>query len=325
MTPEEFEARWAALPQPISDTKFEASEVLANSGVWVARDFAERPHLLVRVPDDAALNAIGTRGLSAKIGIHRIEGHEANYIDLASLDSAVDDTFASVAAEVASVLTDTVADQRAGAVENLLSEWRWFWGVDASSMTSTDAIGLFGELWFLLRWAGVSAESIEAWGASNGARHDFQWTDRSVEVKVTSRAGPVVHTVQHLDQLANPETGELFLYSLKIVRDSLAANSLHSLVEAALSHLTHAPAVRADLLAKLGPRGYTRVGRGESAVQYRVLDEALYRVADGFPRLTEDTFPDGLPEAIVKVSYQLDMNTCADWCVARTPEGWPPH
>ena len=192
MTPEEFQTRWQRLPSPASARELEASEVVDGSGVWIARDHADRQHLLVRVPDSVPIDVAGTHGLSVTVGRHRIAAHQdATYIDLVCLDDAVATTFAAVAADIADEAVAADADDRRGRVTAALSEWRWFWGVDPTRLSSSDAIGLFGELWFLLRWAGVSKESINAWEASNGARHDFQWPARSVEVEgnVAARGG----------------------------------------------------------------------------------------------------------------------------------------
>ncbi len=323
MTPEEFQTRWRALSVPATASTLEASEAVDNTGVWIARDNLDRPHLLVSVPNGTQLDATGTHGLSVSIVRHRIPDRaEASYIDLLCLDPAVVDTFAAVAADIAdeTALTD-VPDRRARVVA-ALGKWRWFWGVDPARLSSSDAVGLFGELWFLVRWAGVSPESIAAWEASNGARHDFQWSDRSVEVKATSRAGGAVHTIQHLEQLDDPETGDLYLFSLRIMHDALAANTLNSLVEAATSALTDRPEERAALLAKLGQRGYTPVGRDQSAAPYRVVDESLYKVGSGFPRLTRASFDGGLPNGVTSVSYQLDMAACEPWRAAMDPDTW---
>lgn len=310
---------------PASVAQLEAREVEAGSGVWVARDHLNRQHLLVRVPDDVILDIASTHGLSASVASHRIPNHaDANYIDLVCLDQAVAATFAAVAADIAEETVQAEADARRSQVITALNEWRWFWGVDPTRLSSTDAMGLFGELWFLIRWAGVSPESVEAWDASNGARHDFQWPVHSVEVKATSRAGAVVHTIQHLEQLDNAETGDLYLYSLRVARDALAANTLNSLVEVATTALSDAPGARAELLTKLGQRGYTPAGRDQSAVPYRVVEEGLYRVGDDFPRLTQASFSDGLPDGITGVSYQLDMTACTSWRVGRDPTTWPP-
>lgn len=325
MTPEEFELRWRELPAPTSLTQLEASEVVTGSGVWIARDHAGRSHLLIRVPDGVTLEVAGTRGLSAEVTRHRVPTQtDATYIDLVGLDQDASTTFAAVAADIAEEAVRADAHERRSQVISALNKWRWFWGVDPTQLSASDVVGLFGELWFLIRWTGVSPDSVRAWDASNGARHDFQWSQRSVEVKTTSRAGVIVHTIQHLDQLADAETGQLYLYSLRVTRDALAANTLNTLVEVATAALSGQPDARADLLAKLGQRGYSPASRDQSAVPYRVIDEGLYTISHDFPRLTPESFPNGLPNGVTSVSYRLDMNACARWRVAGEPSGWPP-
>ena len=143
-------------------------------------------------------------------------------------------------------------------------------------------------------------------------------------MKTTARSGAATHTIEHLEQLDEAVAGQLYLFSLRIARDALAANSVNSLAEAAIKALRNDPVTRADLMAKLAQRGYTPVGRDESDVTYRVLDEGLYRVADGFPRLTPQSFSGGLPQGIASVSYQLDMNACGEWRTDATPGRWVP-
>jgi len=325
VTPEEYQARWRELPVPANDSQLEAVEVATGSGVWIARDRTSRQHLLVQVPDGVTLEIAGTHGLSAAVTRHRIPGHtDAAYIDIVCLDDAVAATFAAVAVDIADEAIGADPQGRRSQVIGALNEWRWFWGSDPTQLSSTEAVGLFGELWFLIRWAGVSADSVNAWDASNGARHDFQWPAHSVEVKTTSRSGAIVHNIQHLEQLEDAESGDLFLYSVRVARDALAANSLNSLVEIATAALATDAVTRAELTTKLGRRGYSPARRDQSAVPYRVIEETLYRITDGFPRLTGSSFPSGLPNGIEKVSYQLDMAACGDWRIDLGATDWPP-
>ena len=324
MTPEEFQSHWRNLPIPVVAGQLEAVEIKRNSGVWIARDHSDRAHLLVRVPPDVVLDIAGTHGMGISVVKHRVPDQpDASYIDLICLDPAVTTTFAAVAVDIAAETVAADHDARRAQVIGALNEWRWFWGVDPTRMTAKDAVGLFGELWFLLRWAGLSPASVGAWDATNGARHDFQWPERSVEVKTTSRSGLIAHTIQHLEQLENPETGDLYLYSLRVARDVLAANTLHSLVEAAANGLSGHPETRVELMTKLGGRGYTPAAREQSIVPYRIIEEKLYRVEGQFPRLTRESFPQGLPVGVSRISYQLNMNVCDPWTVDRTPENWP--
>lgn len=325
MTPAEFQSAWEALRTPVTNHELEATEVSPGSGVWVARDNSDYQHLLVLVDGRTELGLDETHGLKVAITQHRIAGRgDAPYVDLVCLDAGALQTFAVVASEIANTAAATTLDERTRAVAAAVREWRWFWGVDAGGMSRTDAVGLFGELWFLNRWAGVSAASVAAWDASNGSRHDFQWQTSSVEVKTTAQAGAVVHSIQHLEQLDDAENGQLLLYSLRVARDALAANSVSSLATAARHMLRDDPVSRSDLMAKLAQRGYTPAGHDESEVTYRIVDEGLYRVADDFPRLTPRSFPSGLPSGVISVSYQLDMTACAAWRTDAAPERWMP-
>jgi len=323
MTPDEFQSRWRSLPLPRLDSQFEAAEVAAGSGVWIARDYANRAHLLVEVPDDVVIDVEGTHGLGVSLARHRIVDHpDSQHIDLVCLDPAVAPTFAVVAADVAAEAVGSALGTRRDGVVAVLDEWRWFWSIDPNRLSGTDAVGLFGELWFLIRWVGVSADSVGAWTASSGARHDFQWPMRSVEVKTTSQSGAVIHTIQNLEQLDDAETGELYLFSLQLARDSLAVNSLNSLVNIVTAAMVADAGARAELLRKLSQRGYTPAAHEHASTSYRIIREELYRVAGAFPRLTRSAFSGGVPDGITKISYQLDMNACTAWRVDRDAIEW---
>jgi len=326
VSPAEFTAIWEQLPRPGTNDELEAREIVESSGVWVARDNADHQHLLVLVDGQQEVPIDETHGLSVSIRRHSIAGRgEAQYVDLVCLDPAMNATFGAVASEIATAVIDRPLSQRTNAVVTAVRSWRWFWGVDPGQMSLTDAVGLFGELWFLHRWAGMTAANVTAWEGSNGSRHDFQWPSTSVEVKTTSRSsGAVLHTVENLQQLDDPASGDLYLYSLRIAPDALAANSVRGLAESALAMLQEDPAVRAEVMAKLAARGYTPVGQGQGVTTYRVVDEALYRVGDGFPRVTSETFPTGLPHGVTGLSYQLDMTACGAWRTDATPGSWTP-
>jgi len=213
------------------------------------------------------------------------------------------------------------------AVVAALARWQWFWGVESGRLSAQDALGLFGELWFFHRWAGDVPGVLAAWTASTGSRHDFQWPERSVEVKAASRRadGAVVHKIQNLDQLADPEEGRLFLFSIRVVRDQLAHNSLPELVDRIGETLRGNPQARDEFSRKLGQRGYSPAHRHRYETPYRVLGEHLYTVDGAFPRLTVHSFAGGLPPGIADVSYMIDMAVCDQWLVATGPRGWTLH
>lgn len=324
MNPEQLDKAWQALATPDSARQLEAMPI-SGSNAWAAIDSEGQRHLLLRVPDSTETPPTVTRGLRVTVARHQVQGNEpADYLDLVCLSDDLAPTFTAVAADIGEEAGTAPPEQRVRAVVSALGRWQWFWGVETGRLSEQDALGLFAELWFLHRWEGGGAHVIEGWTASTGSRHDFQWPERSVEVKATGRRadGAVLHRIQHLDQLTEPEEGELYLFSLRVVRDKLAHNTLPDIVDRVTEDLRGNPQAKDELARKLGQRGYSPAFRRQHATRYRILGENMYRVRVGFPRLTMDSFVDGLQPGIADVSYLIDMATCDPWLVATSPDAW---
>jgi hypothetical protein len=324
VNPEQLDRAWQTLATPDNAQQLEAMSISANDA-WVAIDHEGLRHLLLLVPDGTEAPATVTRGLRVTVARHQVQGNEpADYLDLVCLSDDLAPTFTAVVADIGDEAGTAHAEQRVAAVVSALGRWQWFWGVEMDRLSELDALGLFAELWFLHRWEGGGAGAVEAWTASTGSRHDFQWPEHSVEVKATSRRadGAVLHRIQHLDQLADPEEGELFLFSLRVVRDELARNTLPDVVDRITEGLRGNAPAKDELARKLGQRGYSPAFRRQHETPYRILGEQMYRVGPGFPRLTNESFVGGVQPGIVDVSYLIDMATCDPWLVATGPGAW---
>ena len=206
---------------------------------------------------------------------------------------------------------------------NTLARWRAFWSVKTSGISREEALGLFGELWFLRRWLGnLNAATIRCWQATESARHDFQWAQASVEVKTaaTQSAGPPVHRITSLEQLADPEQGNLFLFSLQVCNDALAANTLQNLANAITADLRDDFVALEEFNGKLAARGYSLESQF-ATMPLRILGERLYRVDATFPRIIRESFgTSGAPQGVVGVSYELDLSACDNWLLAKRPQ-----
>lgn len=326
MNAAELEVTWRSLPTPDSKYELGAAAVAADQ-IWAAMDHQGRRHLLLQVPDGSDAPPTTTRGLQVSVARHQVRGGQpAAYLDLACLSEDVAPTFTAVAADIGADASEVSLDDRLAAVTTALARWQWFWGVEPGGLSEREALGLFGELWFLYRWAKPSGKTIDAWTGPEGARHDFQWQEHSVEVKSTARRadGAVLHRIQNLDQLSDPENGQLFLFSLRVVRDQLAHNTLPNLIELISQRIRGDSHIQDEFARKLGQEGYSPAHRNRYDIPYRVLGECLYTVNPGFPRLTVDSFPAGLPGGICEIAYVIDMAVCDPWLTATNPESWPP-
>jgi hypothetical protein len=242
-------------------------------------------------------------------------------------DSGQHYTFAAIAQDLIRSIRQTPGLHR-DSILSALARWRAFWTVRVGDMSREDALGLFGELWFLRRWLGtVNAVAVNHWQATYSARHDFQWASASVEVKTatTQSAGPPIHRIASLEQLSDPEQGQLYLFSLQVCEDALATNTLHSLVTALTVELEVDFQALSEFNNKLAARGYSPADQQAPARKLRILSERLYRIDDAFPRFTRTSFlPAGLPAGIVGMEYLLDLTACEDWLVAKQPGAGQP-
>lgn len=324
MNPDDLDRAWQSLATPDSAQQL-AAAAIPGDDVWAAIDHQAQRHLLLRVPEGTEAPPTVTRGLRVTVARHQVLGGDpADYLDLVCLSNEMTMTFTAVAADIGAEAGPAIPEHRLSAVVSALGRWQWFWGIEADRLSEQDALGLFAELWFLLRWEGGGETAVDAWTASAGSRHDFQWPKRSIEVKATGRRadGAVVHRIQHLDQLADPEEGILYLFSLRVVRDELARNTLPSLIDRVTEGLRGNARAKEGFARKLGLRGYSPAFRRHHETPYRILGEHMYSVGPGFPRLTLDSFATGLPAGIGNVSYVLDMAACDAWLVATGPDGW---
>ena len=327
MTLDELESSWAALPPPGPSDGISGRRAVGlpvDRPVYLAVDGRGRRHLLIQVPDGTTpVIQRETRSLEVSTARFQVGANpEAVYVDLLCTDSAQYVTFSAIAQDLIRSLQNSAGPMR-DSIINALARWRAFWSSKATGMSREDALGLFGELWFLRRWLGtLNAEVIQCWQATAAARHDFQWSSASVEVKAatTQTTGAPVHHIVSLDQLADPERGQLFLFSLQVCDDALAANTLHTLVNAISGDLQADFQALAMLNDKLAARGYSPADRQSSARPLRILAERLYRVDDRFPRLTRRSFqPIGLPPGIVSMEYAVDLAVCGSWLIATVP------
>lgn len=293
--------------------------------MYLAVDSQRRRHLLVQVPDATApVSQRDTRSLEVTTARFQVGSNpESLYVDFVCTDSAQHATFSAIAQDLIRSLRQSSGPLR-DSILSALARWRAFWIVKATRMSREEALGLFGELWFLRRWLGiVTAATLRRWQATDAARHDFQWSSASVEVKTatTQSAGAPVHRIASLEQLADPELGQLYLFSLQVCDDALAANTLHSLVASLTADLEADFHSLSEFNDKLAARGYSPVACQSAARVLRILGERLYCVDASFPRIVRETFGNhGAPRGVVSVSYELNLAVCDKWLVATRPQ-----
>ena len=292
-----------------------ASPSSSNAFVWYARDEHGCYHLLIQIDESEPVRELmTTKGLMARTTEFSPEGGPpALWIDVVCSDSANNEAFTRLGAEIVTSSQSVVGSERREAVMMILQRWRWFWSYPASSLSEAAALGLFGELWFLRHWI-PSRSAVRWWRGPLGDRHDFVHPQVSVEIKTTSERSdsPPRHRITHIDQLGDPETGELLLFSLVAIPDQLATDSLSSLVEELDTIMRDTPEEHL-WWDRLSSAGWRSAHADRHREPFRILSEALYVVDDAFPRILRRTFPHGEPpHGVDDISYSIDLSVVAD-------------
>jgi hypothetical protein len=289
--------------------------------VLAALDRDERRHLLILLNDDDDPVAdsqsrgllVATRELSGR-------GHPGGtYIDVTCIDGSGYSAFDLIGGEIAERIA--LGEERASeCVKRVLSKWRRFWGQAPKNLLSRDQqVGLFSELWFLAFWLVPKrgASSVHSWRGPYGSRHDFEWQQRSVEVKgTTSTRGPI-HHINGIAQLDPPENGDLLMFSMRIREEAGASNSLPNMVEVCrLLFADDAPSL-GTFESALEAAGYSALHQDEyGKTHWRVVEEQLFAVKDDFPKLCVTSFAGEIPSGVEQIGYDINLSAFRHLCVA---------
>ena len=278
-----------------------------------ALDSEARRHLLIALQaDEEHLHDMESRGLSVVTRELNLPDHTlAHYLDITCHDAAGHDAFDLIGGEIAAGLT-TGTLSPAKIVMRVLGKWRRFWGqLPRSILSREQQVGLFAEVWFLLRWllpVADPATATQRWRGPFAARHDFEWPGRSVEAKaITVVRGPVFR-IHGLDQLDPPTDGELFFFALRLREEAGAPHSLVSLIAETRTALE----IDADALTRfetaLAQAGYSPLHEADYAqIFWRIVNEHLYPVDANFPKLTLASMTGDLPPGVSEIAYTLDL------------------
>jgi hypothetical protein len=298
-----------------------AKRVDEGTCVLLAVDHDARRHALLPLEKiDEAFFDDKSRGLTVGGRELEVEGSPKRlFLDIECTDRSGNDAFNLVVSDI--LRRVAAGDGHVEAVKTTLNHWRRFWqGGNSSGLTPDQVLGLFGELWFLSVWLMPRGlPNVGHWVGPSAARNDFQWPNLSVEAKATKSVRGHIHRINGLDQLDPPEGGGLYLFSLRVREEQGSKNSLVSLVERISDMLYDEPELMDLFEDSLARAGYSPVhAERYSQMRFRVIEERLYRVGEGFPRLSVASFSDGVPRGVERVDYEINLETCPELWVGRS-------
>src|SRR5947209_1506579 len=279
---------WRALPDRSNVYAELAAEAVPGvDGAFLAVDHEGLRHVLLSVESDIEAFADDrSRGIRALTRPLSVRGQpERHFVDVLCTAVSGQEVFNIVATAILDQLEQGAAAPEA--VRNTLARWRRFWSAGpAGGLSGGEIRGLFGELWFLAVWLLPHGhEQIAHWLGPTGTRHDFQWSRLAVEAKATTSVRGHVHRINGIDQLDPPSEGRLLVFSLRIREEATASNTLLSLIETITAALGEDSEALDGFEARLTQTGYSPLEAERYAeTRFRVINERLYEVAEGFPR-----------------------------------------
>lgn len=264
--------------------------------------------ILVPVPPATGSSILaGTRFLKVIFSNYLHAGRSSRFVDLTCLSRNLELVFGEVVEEILTRIAGGMDGLEAAATT--ISDFRELLERNQSSVvTETEIVGLVGELFYLNRLLACAPSGWKAWRGPAGDRHDFRNGNLSLEVKTTSQADNSVITIHGTDQLLPPSGGTLHLLHLTLEAVAGGLLSISSLGRSALAKADD-PVALTRLISSAGCSNVD--DPAWNATAYRLENENLYEVGDGFPRIVPQTMANGsVPAGVSDVVYKVDL-ACA--------------
>ena len=217
------------------------------------------------------------------------------------------DVFISLCADLAVDLTEIHEDKREASLAAFLDRWtNFFERFGFRGLSAERQRGLFGELYWLRILIDNGIPCITAFNAWKGCEkgyHDFELNGQVVEIKTTMSKEPRKVRINNERQLDDKGFISLHLLVLTLTKSDKGGESLPDLVQ---SLITKASAVvggrrKFDQCLKLA--GYLETQAYLYKDTYTVKKKELFKVEDGFPRITQ------LPAGLGDISYSLVVSS----------------
>jgi hypothetical protein len=321
--------------QKIENTHPSGEKYLARRGLpevterlFCAIDSGGTRHLLVLLKNEEdELHDEISRGVAVDTLEMVVQGQpSAKYIDIECRENTGYSILDLMGGEIAEGLRDSKR-QAAEIVHNILAKWRRFWGqIPQHLMSREEQLGLFAELWYLSKWVipKQGSKAVFSWRGPWKSRNDFEWNDKSVEVKATTNTHGRILRINGIRQLEEPENGSLYLFSVILREEAGAANNLPSLIENCSELLKDDPDAISYFEDGLAKAGYSPVHEDDySSMHLVVLETALFMVNQDFPRITRSSFTEGPLVGIEEIIYVINLNTYNHLIVATQPYQMP--
>jgi hypothetical protein len=284
----------------------------------IARPSMKRCLLMSAEPGSGAHASFsGARGITSQVVSVAPDIH---WLELSLTDPGSADMFDALLEDlIAAIPAGAPRREAMSALLARLARWQRFLRASAAPLGKEAQHGLYGELWFLLHHLAPSHGplAVAGWTGPDRELQDFQLGDVAVEVKTCVGQQAQAMRISSERQLDVPPGVRLYLFHISVDVRRGSKDTLVALVDQVRA--TFRGSSGADALEdRLAASGYSDVdARHYAQTDYAVREHNLFRVRDGFPRITERDIPDGVGE----VAYSLAVAVCRPFAASMSELG----
>lgn len=230
------------------------------------------------------------------------------------LQSDARKVFFAFCTNLVDAVTDKYNDNQAlSALKKRYIIWKNMFKRDSVGKVSREIIqGLFGELYFMKKHMidrFGAAVAVQAWSGPDAKSKDYAVDTEWFEVKTVGANTSMVH-ISSLAQLSSEHDGHLIIIKAEAMSDQFSngESSIGELFDYIFARINDEVA-EGIFLSKLSAFGFDSSDESFMS-KFDVKSISAYKVAEGFPRLTETDI--ARPE-ICDVSYSLIINSLNDY------------
>lgn len=261
---------------------------------------------------ESGKEVLGAPALQIEVSSYSYRNRQQRFLDLTCMTQELEKVFAELGDEILSRIEAGAGC--AEAARSTIEEFRSLLVRPSSSQVPVNKVaGLIGELLFLNRILDRNGSAWRSWRGPAGDRHDFSSQSHALEVKVSLGKGRTSITINGFEQLEKPAGGTLHLVHLELEAAGSGMLSVDALGRAALGKADE-PENLQQLLSALGCEDVSDPSWNHTS--FRIENETLYLVDEGFPRLVPTMLAAASPPGgISKVSYSADLSTASDFLI----------
>ena len=251
-------------------------------------------------------NGFEVRGFSP---IDESSAANTNYVEFGNISNVDVILFGAVLDEVIRVVQD--GSSIVAEIKQVVDRWRSLLSLDTPNALSVNKIiGLMGELDFLRHLLESKLiRSTTSWVGPNGSRHDFEFTDLSIEVKTTIRKKSNEISVHGFDQM-NPFPGK----TVRVLKTRMEPNPQGVSLNEQITKIENLlDGNRTDFMEKIFRTGYRREDSDLYAnIKFTFIDYQDIPVDARFPLISRNTLQ-GIDSdrRIQDIEYVVDVTGLA--------------